>query len=160
MNAECGLWKPMVTFTSRSADETVSLGEAWGRQARRGWVIGLSGELGVGKTQLVKGLARGLGATERVHSPTFTLVNEYASGRLALFHLDLYRLETWAKFESAGLDEYLYQPPGVTVIEWIDRCDAWTGSGLLAPPEPPFRRVWIETVDDTSRRIRYEDTGA
>jgi len=150
----------MVTFTSHSAAETVSLGEAWGRQARRGWVIGLSGELGAGKTQLVKGLARGLGATERVHSPTFTLVNEYGSGRLALFHIDLYRLETWAQFESAGLDEYLAQPPGVAVIEWIDRCEPWTASGLLAPPGPPFRRVWIETVDDTNRRIRYEDTGA
>ena len=68
---------------SRSVAETESLGEAWAQEARRGWVIGLNGDLGAGKTQLVKGIARGLGVTERVHSPTFPLVNEYLNGRLA-----------------------------------------------------------------------------
>ena len=71
----------MPELISHSPAETEALGERWGREAQRGLVIALSGDLGVGKTQLVKGLARGLGATARVHSPTFTLVNEYGGGR-------------------------------------------------------------------------------
>ena len=110
----------MATFISHNPAETGSLGESWGRTARPGLVIGLSGELGAGKTQLVKGLARGLGVTAPVHSPTFTLVNEYGGGRLRLFHLDLYRLETHQQIVSAGLEEFL-QPDGVTVIEWAER---------------------------------------
>jgi len=84
----------MVTCISRSPEETLALGEAWGRAAEPGWIIGLTGELGSGKTQLIKGLARGLGITVPVLSPTFVLVHEYLGGRLPLFHLDLYRLET------------------------------------------------------------------
>ena len=90
----CDRLTPMATFISHSPAETEALGERWGRAAQRGLVIGLSGDLGAGKTQLVKGLARGLGIAARVHSPTFALVNEYGGGRLRLFHLDLYRLET------------------------------------------------------------------
>src|SRR5437867_1915418 len=97
----------MATFISHSPAETESLGEAWGREAQSGLVIALSGHLGAGKTQLVKGLARGLGIAARVHSPTFTLVNEYTGGRLALFHLDLYRLETPEQIAGAGLEEFL-----------------------------------------------------
>ena len=65
------------------------MGEGWGGVAAAGWVIGLSGDLGVGKTELVRGIARGLEVTSRVHSPTYALVNEYAGGRLPMFHLDL-----------------------------------------------------------------------
>jgi tRNA threonylcarbamoyladenosine biosynthesis protein TsaE len=139
----------MVTFTSHSVAETLSLGAAWGREARAGWVIGLAGELGAGKTQLVKGVAQGLGVTERVHSPTFTLVNEYRSGRLPLFHLDFYRLDTWAQFRSAGLEGYLYEPSGVTVIEWFDRCQCWITDGLLASPPGRLRRVVIGTFEES-----------
>ena len=110
----------MATFISHSPAETRSLGESWGRAAERGLVIALSGGLGAGKTELVKGLARGLGATARVHSPTFTLVNEYDGGRWRLFHLDFYRLETPGQIITAGLEEFL-QPDGVTVIEWAER---------------------------------------
>ena len=92
----------MATFISHSPEETESLGEQFGRAARRGLVFALTGDLGAGKTQLVKGLARGLGIAARVHSPTFTLVNEYGGGRLKLFHLDLYRLETPGKFSPPG----------------------------------------------------------
>src|SRR5258706_7410368 len=93
----------MATFISHSPAETETLGERWGRAARHGLVLALSGDLGAGKTQLVKGIARGLGVTARVHSPTFTLVNEYGGGRLRLFHLDLYPLETPAQGFSAGI---------------------------------------------------------
>jgi len=137
----------------------MELGEAWGRGARAGWVIGLVGELGAGKTQLVKGLARGLGVVDRVHSPTFALVNEYSGGRLCLSHLDLYRIETWPQFQSADLATYCLAPVGVTVVEWFDRCDPWITAGLLPPPGPCFRRVVFEAHEDPHRCIRYEDFG-
>ncbi|HWX21249.1 MAG TPA: tRNA (adenosine(37)-N6)-threonylcarbamoyltransferase complex ATPase subunit type 1 TsaE [Candidatus Binatia bacterium] len=110
----------MATHISHSPAETEALGEGWGPSAQPGLVIGLCGDLGAGKTQFVKGLARGLGITARVHSPTFTLVNVYAGGRLTLFHLDLYRLETPEQILAAGLEEYL-RPDGITVIEWAER---------------------------------------
>ena len=148
-------------FTSHSPAETETLGEAWGRAAESGLVIGLSGDLGAGKTQLVKGLARGLGIAVRVHSPTFTLVNEYGAGRLPLFHLDLYRLETREQIVAAGLEEYL-QPDGVAVIEWAER---WFGE-VRSPkcevrsPGRQIRWVEIEVLNETERRITYEDFGA
>jgi tRNA threonylcarbamoyladenosine biosynthesis protein TsaE len=147
-------------FISHSAAETESLGERWGLEARHGLVIGLSGDLGAGKTQLVKGLARGLGVTSRVHSPTFTLVNEYAGGRLRLFHLDLYRLETSAQILSAGVEEYL-QPDGVAVIEWAERIiEVQSPKSRVQSLPPRCRRVNIEILGETERRITYEDTGA
>jgi tRNA threonylcarbamoyladenosine biosynthesis protein TsaE len=143
----------MTTFISHSPAETGSLGERWGRAAQTGLVIGLSGELGAGKTQLVKGLARGLGIPARVHSPTFTLVNEYGGGRLRLFHLDLYRLETRRQIISAGLEEFL-QPDGVTVIEWAERI---ADCGLRIAD---WRQVQIEIASETERKIIYDDFGA
>jgi len=144
-------------FISHSPAETESLGENWGRAAQRGLVIALSGDLGAGKTQLVKGVARGLGVTARVHSPTFTLVNEYGGGRLKLFHLDLFRLETQAQIHSAGIEEFL-QPDGVAVIEWAERILQGSGfnvQGLIGP----VRLVKIETLSETERRIVHEDSG-
>ena len=143
----------MATFISHSPAETEALGEKFGRAAQRGWVIALSGDLGAGKTQFVRGLARGLGCAGRVHSPTFTLVNEYGGGRLKLFHLDLYRLETAEQILSAGIEEYL-SPDGVSVIEWAERiydlrfaiCD--------------FKKVQIEILSETARKIIYDDSGA
>src|ERR1041384_5816166 len=111
----------MATLISKSPEETLAFGEQWGREAQRGWLIGLSGDLGAGKTQLVKGIARGLGVTARVHSPTFALLNEYSGGCLPLFHLDLYRLNTREEIIGAGLEEYIVNPAGVTVVEWIER---------------------------------------
>lgn len=143
----------MAEFISHSPAETEALGERWGREVRRGWVIALSGDLGAGKTQLVKGLARGMGVASRVHSPTFTLVNEYSGGPLRLFHLDLYRLQTRAQILGAGLEEYL-QPEGVTVIEWAERLTTAVWSQVK------LRRVIIETLGLTDRRITYEDSGA
>jgi tRNA threonylcarbamoyladenosine biosynthesis protein TsaE len=143
----------MATNISHSPAETEALGEAWGRAAKRGLVIALSGDLGAGKTQLVKGFARGLGITTRVHSPTFTLVNVYPGGRLALFHLDLYRLETKEQILSTGVEDYL-RPDGVTVIEWAERMsnDEFRVENL--------RRVKIEVLNETERQISYEDFGA
>lgn len=148
----------MGTFISHSPAETEALGEAWGREAETGWVLGLQGDLGAGKTQLVKGLARGLGFPGRVHSPTFALVNHYAGGRLPLFHLDLYRLDTPAQITGAGLDEYLHAPAGVAVVEWIERWLPTLGSnGIAATAGLRLRHVRLETPSETERRITYED---
>ena len=140
----------MATFISHSPAETESLGEKFGRAAQRGLVIALSGDLGAGKTQFVKGLARGLKIPGRVHSPTFTLVNEYGGGRLKLFHLDLYRLETPEQILSAGIEEFL-SPDGVSVIEWAERLtnDEWRTTNL--------RRVNIEVISEMERKIVYDD---
>jgi tRNA threonylcarbamoyladenosine biosynthesis protein TsaE len=160
MRTARGLSPDMATFISHSATETESLGEAWGREARSGWVIGLSGDIGAGKTQLVKGLARGLGVTERVHSPTFALVNQYTTGRLPLFHLDLYRLETPEQIRSAGLEDFL-QPDGVTVVEWVERW-ATEVQSLKSNAQSSgvrFREARIESINENERRITYEDFG-
>jgi tRNA threonylcarbamoyladenosine biosynthesis protein TsaE len=146
----------MATFISHSPEETERLGEAWGRRARRGWVFALTGDLGAGKTQLVRGLARGLGISSRVHSPTFALLNEYSGGREPLFHLDLYRLETPQQIVDAGLEPYLIHPAGVSVVEWGER---WFGSEGSGASRLPVHRVRLEVMDETSRRITYEDSG-
>jgi tRNA threonylcarbamoyladenosine biosynthesis protein TsaE len=146
----------MATFISHSPAETEALGEKFGRAAQRGLVIALSGDLGAGKTQLVKGIARGLGISARVHSPTFTLVNEYGGGRLKLFHLDLYRLETREQILSAGIEEFLL-PDGVAVIEWAEPLKSEAGS---QKPEEKWVSVKIEILNETERKIIYDDFGA
>lgn len=147
----------MVTCISNSPEETLALGEAWGRAAEPGWIIGLTGELGTGKTQLIKGLARGLGISVPVLSPTFVLVHEYPGGRLPLFHLDLYRLDRLEEIIAAGLEEYLSRGDGVVAIEWVER---WTGPDGWLPAPSLFRRVWLEELDPGRRRICYEDSRA
>jgi tRNA threonylcarbamoyladenosine biosynthesis protein TsaE len=146
----------MATFISHSTAETESLGEEFGRRAERGWVLTLSGDLGAGKTQLVRGVARGLGSPVRVHSPTFTLINEYGGGRLTLFHLDLYRLETAEHLLSAGVEDYL-SPAGVAVIEWAERLAVLARVRRM---ENLIRRINIEITDANERKIDYDDFGA
>lgn len=153
----------MATCISHSPAETEALGDDWGRAARAGLVIGLSGDLGAGKTQFVKGLARGLGITARVHSPTFSLVNIYTGGRMPLYHLDLYRLDTIEQILAAGLEEYL-QPDGVTVIEWAER---WfenptmkdQPSASKSPQVPHLSWIQFDTLSETERRISYDLVG-
>ena len=139
----------MPLIVSNSPDDTLRLGEKWGREAKPGWVIGLTGDLGAGKTQLVKGIARGLGIASRIQSPTFTLIHEYRDGRLPLYHIDLYRLDTPQQVFAAGLEEYFRQSDGVTIVEWAERY-----------PLKEYRRARIETSGESQRRITYEDSGA
>ena len=171
----CGPSRTMGTCISHSPAETEALGETWGRAAKAGMIIALTGDLGAGKTQLVKGLARGLGISERVHSPTFSLVNIYLGGRLTLYHLDLYRLETRDQIIAAGLEEYLISAE-ITVVEWAEkwikaprsRGEGQSGRALagatanspLPIAAPALRWVQIETLNETKRRITYEDISA
>jgi tRNA threonylcarbamoyladenosine biosynthesis protein TsaE len=145
------------TFISHSPAETEALGFAWASECAYGWVIGLSGPLGAGKTQLVKGLARGLNTAAPVVSPAYSLVHEYPGGRLPLFHLDLYRLDTRDQIIAAGLESYLIRPEGVSVVEWIER---WIDPVQIPYTAPgPFRRVQFKTLGETAREISYEDFG-
>ena len=147
------------SIVTHSEVETQQLGQDWAQLAFPGWIIGLRGDLGAGKTQIVKGFAKGLRIEPRVQSPTFALIHEYKGGRLPLYHLDLYRLETEAQIRGAGLEEYLYQTAGVTIIEWIDR---WPE---LVPPlgefgQTRYRYVTLAPLNESQRRIDYEDFGA
>jgi tRNA threonylcarbamoyladenosine biosynthesis protein TsaE len=102
---------------------TRQLGERLGEQAPPGTVLLLSGDLGSGKTTLVQGVGAGLGITEPISSPTFTLVNEYLEGRIPLYHVDLYRLNP-AEVTALYLDRYWDEQetaPGLVAIEWCDR---------------------------------------
>lgn len=136
----------MDTFISRSPADTIALGARLGTMARPGWVIGITGDLGAGKTQLVKGIAESLGIRDRIQSPTFALVNEHRGGRWPLFHIDLYRLETTAQIVAAGLEEYLYSTEGLVAVEWYER---WDG-----PSPPHLCRVTIQSTQETERLIQ------
>ena len=105
------------------SDATRSLGVTLGRSLSAGSVILLEGDLGAGKTTLVQGIGEGLGITDPIVSPTFTLINEYTEGRIPLYHLDLYRLES-SEVEALNLESYwegIEMPLGIVAIEWAER---------------------------------------
>lgn len=108
-----------MTFYTESAEQTIGLGEKIGSFLRPGDVIALQGTLAAGKTTITKGIARALGITEDITSPTFTLISVY-EGRLPLYHMDVYRLEGSADFSDLGAEEMLYGS-GICVIEWSEK---------------------------------------
>lgn len=107
-------------FETFSAEETFRLGEMTGGKLKPGTVVCLDGDLGVGKTVFVKGVAKGLGIKEPVVSPTFTILQEYREGRIPLYHFDVYRIEDPEEMYEIGFDDYLYGD-GVCLIEWAKR---------------------------------------
>lgn len=141
----------MATLITNSPEETFALGTRLAQSATPGWVFGLSGDLGTGKTQFVKGFALGLQIRSRIQSPTFTLVHEYRDGRLPLFHLDLYRLESTAQIVAAGLEEYFAPTDGISIIEWFER---WDG-----PVPPRLARLFFQHHSETTRAIEYTHDG-
>ncbi len=136
---------------SHSESETEALGEALGRELRAGDVLALDGDLGAGKTAFTRGLARGLGYSGRVTSPTFTIVNEYEGGRLPLFHFDLYRLTSPEELFDIGWEDYL-ERGGVCCVEW----SRLGGSYLEKARHVVIRRG----EDDSARRIHIEEVAA
>ncbi len=102
-----------------SEQETRSFGESLGKTAKPGTVYTLSGDLGVGKTVLTQGFAKGLGVTEYVNSPTFTIVQEYEDGRLPFYHFDVYRIGDIEEMDEIGYEDYFYGE-GVCLIEWAE----------------------------------------
>lgn len=130
-------------LTTKTAEETIALGKAIGQLLQAGDVLALQGTLAAGKTQLTKGLAQGLGISEPVTSPTFTIISEYY-GRLPLYHIDVYRLGSSEEFLDLGVEEMLYGH-GVCVIEWSEKVMS----------ELPNRTILIqiETQADSSRTL-------
>ena len=110
----------MATFISNNPAETEAIGQRFAKDVNAGSVLALQGELGSGKTQLVKGLVAGLGSGAAVTSPTFTILHEYSSGRFPVYHFDFFRLEDRQSVARLGLDDYFFGD-GVSVIEWADR---------------------------------------
>ena len=132
-----------VETMTRSEAETQALGARIAGLCRGGELIGLRGELGAGKTCLVRGLADGLGIdSDRVRSPSFTLVNEYSGGRLPLYHIDLFRLAP-GELDRLALREYLYGD-GVCAVEWFER---------LGEPLVDFLELSLTFVGESERRI-------
>ena len=114
-------WDEKMVYETYSAEETSALGEKIGREAKPGEVCTLVGDLGVGKTVLTQGIAKGLGITEPISSPTFTIVNEY-EGPVPLFHFDMYRLEDSDALFDIGWEDYLARG-GVCAVEWSERVE-------------------------------------
>ena len=128
---------------SSSEQETRELGKRMAGKVTPGTVISLRGSLGAGKTVFAKGFAEGLGITEAIVSPTFTLVQEY-DGRLKLYHLDLYRLSGEDEFESMGGEDFLYSD-GVALIEWSEKIED------MLPDDTIFINITIN--EDLTRNI-------
>ena len=135
-----------MTFLTNSPEETEALGAALGRALRPGTVVAYRGDLGAGKTAFTRGLAKGLGCREPVTSPTYTIVNEYLSGRMPLFHFDMYRLRSADDLFDIGWEDYLDRG-GVCAVEWSENvAEAMEGAVTVA----------IEKTGEDSRRITIE----
>ena len=132
----------MNRFITNSAEETEQLGERIASKLKGTEVIALFGGLGMGKTAFTRGLARGLGADDVVSSPTFALVNEY-SGRVPVYHFDMYRVASWDDLYSTGFFDYL--DTGVLVIEWSENIEG-------ALPENALR-ITISRGENDNQRI-------
>ena len=135
-----------------SPEATREAARALARHLAPGDAIGLVGDLGAGKTCFVQGLASGLGVPDsvRVTSPTFTLINEHRGGRLALFHVDLYRIDRAAELDHIGLDD-LFRAPAVVAVEWCDRFPVLPADHL---------RIELRAVAENQRALDAEGRGA
>ena len=131
--------------------ETEKIGEQIGRRATPGTVIALIGDLGTGKTTLTKSIARGLGITETVTSPTFNIIREYKSGRIPLYHFDVYRIADPEEMYELGYEEYFYGD-GVCVVEWADIIEE------LLPEDAVVIRIGRgASEEEREYRIEYEE---
>ena len=135
-----------MTYETNSTAETEHIGEALGRILVPGTVIAYRGDLGAGKTAFTRGLARGLGYTDMVTSPTYTIVNEYLGGRLPLFHFDMYRLASGDDLWDIGWEDYLDRG-GVCAVEWSENVADALENPII---------ITIEKLGADSRRITLE----
>lgn len=151
----------MAIFTSHNEQETIGLGMQWAKEARCGMVFGLIGELGSGKTQLAKGIAKGLGINQAITSPTFVIINEYKTSCCLFVHIDLYRLDGIDDFHKIGLTEYLTKKR-IVAIEWAEKIFGVLNKHSNFPDilnGLRYRQAIISSVDTSIRKIEYEDFG-
>lgn len=136
-------------WVSRSPEETQRWGKDFAASLKAPAVIALTGELGSGKTCLVKGMAKGLkvSSTDEVHSPSFTLINEY-QGKVPVYHMDLYRLDSEEEFCELGYEDYFYGD-GVTIVEWAERIES------LLPKNCHKIRLKIKGIHDREIKWSY-----
>ena len=135
-------------YITHTSEETEAIGAALGKILTPGTVIAYEGDLGAGKTAFTRGLARGLGCTDIVTSPTYTIVNEYLSGRLPLFHFDMYRLRSSDDLFDIGWEDYL-ERGGVCAVEWSENvADSMEGAIRIRieKPTPDTRKITVEGV--------------
>ena len=133
-------------FMTRSPEETEAVGAGLAQQLKSGTVIAYRGDLGAGKTAFTRGLARGLGVSDPVTSPTYTIVNEYLGGRMPLFHFDMYRLHSSDDLWDIGWEDYL-ERGGICAVEWSENvADAMEDAIIIT----------IEKLGDETRRITVE----
>ena len=137
----------MLTFTTSSAEETITLGEKIGKLLKKGDIIAMQGTLAAGKTTITKGIARALGITDTITSPTFCLISEY-QGRMPLYHMDVYRLDGTEDFINLGTDDMLYGD-GVSIIEWSEKIMDELPSNTIV--------LKITPQDDGSRLIEIDN---
>lgn len=140
----------MTELTLNNREATMALGKKLAPYLQAGDVIVLNGDLGAGKTTFTKGLAAGLGITDMIKSPTFTIIREYQGGRLPLYHMDVYRLEDGGA-EDLGLEEY-FDGDGVSVVEWAQFAEDELPDDFLAIN---FKR----TIDEQTRILTLEPHG-
>ena len=133
-----------VIIETKNPEETFALGRKTGEQARAGQVYTLVGDLGVGKTVFTQGVARGLGITEPISSPTFTIIQEYEEGRLPFYHFDVYRIGDIEEMEEIGYDDYFFGE-GICLIEWAE----------LIEEILPENRISITIEKDLSKGFDY-----
>lgn len=139
------------SMRTHSAEETRQLGEWLAGRLKAGDTLLLRGELGSGKSEFTRGLAKGLGVTETVTSPSFTILNVYESGRLPLYHFDWYRLEDSGELYELGMDEYL-GGDGIAAVEWPEQCED-------AIPEDALE-IRFRYVDENTRDLSFRRLGA
>ena len=136
----------MLTFRTNSAEETIQLGQKIGKLLKKGDIIAMQGTLAAGKTTITKGIAKALGITDTITSPTFCLISEYY-GTMPLYHFDVYRLEGTEDFINLGADDMLYGD-GVSIIEWSEKIMEELPSRTiilrLTPQEDGSRLIEIE----------------
>ncbi len=140
----------MEHFISKSPEDTENIGKALGEKIEGGVVIAFKGGLGMGKTCFTRGLARGLDSTDTVTSPTFALINEYLSGRLPLYHFDMYRISGWEDLYSTSFFDYIAEG-GVLACEWSENIEN------ALPKNTIF--VEFERIDDLTREITIRQAG-
>ena len=136
----------MLIVETNSAYETFELGRKLGSEAKAGEIICLNGDLAVGKTVFTQGFASGLGITEPISSPTFTIVQEYTKGRLPLYHFDIYRLSDISELDEIGYEEYFFSD-GVCLVEW----------GNLFPEIFPEQTTYITIKKNIEKGFDYRE---